>query len=493
MEKGMARKTTGCLRGAALALLVLAPVPAGALTPDEVLIVVNERSPLSVRLGEHYRRARGIPATQLVRLRTEPREEIDRRTYRREIEGPIGVRLVRNRLVDRVAAIVLIKGVPLKISGTGGQAATQASVDSELALLYRTLVSGSPPPEGRVANPYFRPDAPAPFRRADLDLYLVTRLDGFTEADVRALIDRGRTPGRVGTIVLDGGATSGSAPGEEWLRRASERLGESGLKVRFDGSSGAITGEEDVLGYAGWGSNDPAVRWRAPGFRWVPGAIASWFVSTSARTFAPPPPDWRVGGTPHAGSSQSLVGDLVAEGVTGTVGFVYEPYLDGTARPDVLFPAYRAGYTLAESFYMALRYLSWQSVVIGDPLVAPFGGQVGDRPDPPRDMVTYLGRRAAALEEALGRGANAGLRRTLALVHAERARELLEGRKLDEALEAATEAVRTRGEPAALYVLGLVHGARGEGAQARAAFEELVRRHPESRLAAQARRRLGAR
>ena len=41
-------------------------------------------------------------------------------------------------------------------------------------------------------------------------------------------------------------------------------------------------------------------------------------------------------------------------------------------RPDILFPAYVSGFNLAESFYLAMPYLSWQTVVVGDPLCAPF-------------------------------------------------------------------------------------------------------------------------
>ena len=41
---------------------------------------------------------------------------------------------------DRIFYIVLTKGIPLRISGSGGRAGTAASVDSELTLLYRKLV-----------------------------------------------------------------------------------------------------------------------------------------------------------------------------------------------------------------------------------------------------------------------------------------------------------------------------------------------------------------
>ncbi|MDO8587227.1 MAG: TIGR03790 family protein [Armatimonadota bacterium] len=68
---------------------------------------------------------------------------------------------------------------------------------------------------------------------------------------------------------------------------------------------------------------------------------------------------------------QSLIADLLNEGCSGAIGNVYEPYLDGTGCPDKAFPKYYSGFTWAESAYAGLRYLGWQEVVIGDPLMAP--------------------------------------------------------------------------------------------------------------------------
>jgi uncharacterized protein (TIGR03790 family) len=63
-----------------------------------------------------------------------------------------------------------------------------------------------------------------------------------------------------------------------------------------------------------------------------------------------------------------LTADFIRQGATGASGHVYEPRLDGTPQPDILFPAYLQGRTLAESFYLSIRYLSWMNVVVGDPL-----------------------------------------------------------------------------------------------------------------------------
>ena len=71
-----------------------------------------------------------------------------------------------------------------------------------------------------------------------------------------------------------------------------------------------------------------------------------------------------------AGSPQGLTADLIHEGASGASGNTYEPYLNACARPDYLLPAYLEGRNLAESFYLSLVYLSWQGVVLGDPLMS---------------------------------------------------------------------------------------------------------------------------
>ena len=474
---------------------IVSPGVGRAITANEVLIVVNDRSAISQRIGEHYRTARGVPPSQVVRIHTEPVEEIERSTFTADIAQPIAAHLLNRRLEDRILAIVLTKGVPLKIRGSGGLQGTQSSVDSELTLLYRILVQGAVSAEGRVANPYFQPGPPVPFTRAANDIYLVTRLDGYALEDVLELIERAGKPAKRGKVILESKSVfwwSSAAPGNKWLKDASRRLENSGLQVVLTGSGGGVNGEKDVIGYAGWGSNDPATKTRSPGFRWLPGAIASWFVSTSARTFTRPPSGWNIGpwGDPqtyYATSPQSLIGDLIAEGVTGVVGFVYEPYLDGTARPEILFPAYRAGFTLAESFYMALPHLSWQAVVVGDPLAAPFG-PVGNRPAPVSGIPYFLDRRARLLESM---ESTPEMVRTLAVTYAEQAIEKAEGGQLDEALVRARRAATLRPhEPLVLYALGVVYEARREPAQAEETFRKLIRIDSTSPYAEQAARRL---
>jgi uncharacterized protein (TIGR03790 family) len=362
---------------------LLGASPVGAQSGNNALVVVNETLPESVRIGESYAQARSVPSAQILRIQTDAAaDEVSRKTFEDEIQVPIATWLRKHSAQDRILYVVLTKGIPLRVKGTAGRNGTMASVDSELTLLYRRMAGTDVSLVGPVPNPYFagdRPAPPRPFDRENFDIYLVTRLDGFTTNDVLGLIDRGAKPSRTGRILLDRKAGYTEAGGDSWLQSAADWLTAHGFGDRtvLEATSRTLTGESDVLGYFSWGSSDPAVTSRHLGLMFVPGAIAASFVSTDARTFKEPPADWNIASWNDrakffAGSPQSLSGDLIRDGVTGVAGNVAEPYLDGTVRPDVLFPSYVSGLALGESFYAAMPFLSWQTIVVGDPLCAPF-------------------------------------------------------------------------------------------------------------------------
>jgi hypothetical protein len=52
---------------------------------------------------------------------------------------------------------------------------------------------------------------------------------------------------------------------------------------------------------------------------------------------------------------------------------VHEPYVQGFPVPHVFFSFLIDGYmSLGESYLVSLPYLSWQMVLVGDPLYQPF-------------------------------------------------------------------------------------------------------------------------
>lgn len=337
--------------------------------PENVLVVVNQNSALSRTVGEYYVLRRHVPLANVCRIHAPEAEEIPRGTYDQQIAAGVAACLQSKHLVEKILYVVTTAGVPLRIAGSGnGMETTTAAVDSELTLLYSDLRGRPHRLPGLVPNPFFGSDAA--FTHSRFPIYLVTRLAGYNFADIKGLVDRALAAKNTGKFVIDL-KTQDNTSGNDWLRAAAQRLPKD--RVVLDETNRVLLNEHNVIGYASWGSNDPQRTERYLNFEWLPGAILTEFVSFNARTFKMPPKEWTIGTwsdqkTYFAGQPQDLTADYVHEGVTGASGHVFEPFLQFTPRPDLLLPAYFKGRTLAESYYLAIRALSWQNIVIGDPL-----------------------------------------------------------------------------------------------------------------------------
>jgi uncharacterized protein (TIGR03790 family) len=280
------------------------------------------------------------------------------------------------------------------------------SVDSYLSALDYTNISGALKiylsGSGAIgcafSNRYW--NAAGPFSHAKFGGYLVTRLDGYTEDDAKALTARSLAAEqdlsrflKQGKVLLDvepifglGDKATQPAPitsthilaESAWsefnadMRHASDVLTSRGISVELDLTKTFIGGRSNLLGYFSWGSNDER-SWESNDFYspqaylslfFAPGALCDTAVSTSARTFLP------------TSGGQSLLVDLIAHGLTGGKGYTDEPLLQAIASPTIVFDRYTAGYTLAESFYSASHFVCWEDVVIGDPLCSPYLGRV---------------------------------------------------------------------------------------------------------------------
>jgi uncharacterized protein (TIGR03790 family) len=352
--------------------ILLALLPAAAQSPANVLIVVNDNSPISRDAGEYYARRRGIQMSHVCRLHASVEETVTRADYNRDIAAPIAQFLRQQKLTEQILYIVTTAGVPLRIKNEKGSAMTVdgAAVDSELTLLYTDMHTGRPHAiTGALPNPFFG-RITENFSHPQFPMYLVTRLAAYDFEGIKGLVDRALQAANRGKFVIDL-KSSGDGEGDNWLRDAAIKIPQDRLVV--DQSSKVLYDQSDVIGYAGWGSNDGNRRKRFLGFHWLPGAIMTEYVSTNARTFTRPPDRWTIGDWKDpklffAGSPQTMTADYILEGVTGASGHVDEPFLVMCPRPDFLLPAYYRGRSLAESYYLAIRSLSWQNIVIGDPL-----------------------------------------------------------------------------------------------------------------------------
>ncbi len=342
------------------------------MTYDDVLLIINDNSQNSKDIGNYFKVQRDISDSRTVYINTPDSETITLANFNSQIRTPIENFLISNNLIDTINYIVTTKGVPLKITDTPGR-----SVDSELTLILGSY-SGAIGVTGKVLNPYFNRNEH--FSGTKFGIYLVTRLTGYFYSDVKRMIDNSSIADQTnhnGIFVLDVAPSKDGTTYQIYnnqMRAAKPILEMKGYTVILDETTTFVTNQNNVLGYVSWGSNDPSYTDNAkPHNTWAPGSLAETAVSSSARTFIYPPV-----------YGQSLIADLIAEGITGAKGYVYEPYLSAVAHPDILFDRYTDFYNLAESYYMASNYIGWMDVIVGDPKTNIIG-----YPIPESSMIIY--------------------------------------------------------------------------------------------------------
>lgn len=333
-------------------------VPRVPTEADQVVVVINANSEESTEIGAHYRERRDVPKGNVLVTRTVTSDNIPYSEYYEQIEKPLKA-LIQGKKINYV---VTTKGVPIRVDDDGG-----CSVDAFLACMnlpYRTISEFTEAGIKKNLNPYYGKDEPFDSSKFK-GMLLVTRLDGPNAVAAKRLVDLSLSAkADKGPFFFDQAANrndGGYKVLNEALSLASKSLSTRGFQTALEATSSFAAPEEPLMGYCSWGSNDDRFnRSTYNQLKFKPGALAETFVSTSGRTFS------RVEG------GQSLITDLIQQGVTGVKGYVSEPYTFALARPEILFDRYTKGRNLAESFYAASLVLKWKDVVIGDPLCRPF-------------------------------------------------------------------------------------------------------------------------
>jgi uncharacterized protein (TIGR03790 family) len=153
-------------------------------TYNDVAVIININSAASETIGTYFAEKRNIPETNIIRISAPVTEEIDSLQFQ-QIRAQVESYLNVNGLTESINYIVTTKGMPLKVKRF--EVMRCASVESDLALILGTYASyiGN---AGRVSSTYYRQRNN--FTRAQYGFYLVTRLDGYTVANVKGLIDR---------------------------------------------------------------------------------------------------------------------------------------------------------------------------------------------------------------------------------------------------------------------------------------------------------------
>lgn len=387
----------------AIALLAAASIAWSATQADRVLVLRNTNSAISKAIADDYAARRGVTNVLNVACPdaavNSNNESISYANYLSMIDTPLHAYLASHPGID---FIVTTKGIPLRLNGAQPQ--NSLSLDSYIASFGYDTISGAVRIILNIYNSYTGMawanrfwNSKVPFSHAAFGGYLVTRLDGYTQAEAIGLTTRsmaaesamvaGKTP--TGKFLLDESPNYGTTsvasqpysvlkadpPVKDTSRVPNESnygdynsdmvLAHDTLKARKIpdtlNTTNTFVGLPGLMGYVSWGSNDGnfnPTAYAALGF--LNGGIGETAVSTSARTFLP------------TSGGQTLIVDLIHQGITGVKGYCNEPYLQGCASPSILFGRYTQGWTLAESFYAASNMVGWEDIVIGDPLTRAY-------------------------------------------------------------------------------------------------------------------------
>lgn len=363
----------------------------GVVGSHGIVLLVNSNDESSLKVARYYAQKRAVPERNIIAISCSKDEEISWDVYVNEILNPLRGELIRSKWINakeveekdkfgrynltpeshKIDFLVICKGVPLKIRNedrfltrdekeagkTNYLMRTYASVDSELSM----MASAEYPLVGFIPNPLYRVKEPKNDKLKKV--IRVMRLDGPTENDVMRLIDHAleaEEKGLQGRAYID--AAGPYSLGNTWLLNSGKRIRGLGFDTFVKNEKGKLINIGERFDapaiYLGWWTGNPVGPLAERDLKFPPGAIAIHIHSFSASTVR--------------SSRKAWVGPLVAHGATATVGNVYEPLLGLSANVEFLWQSLIEGKSWGEAAYFALPSLSWQGVVIGDPLYQPF-------------------------------------------------------------------------------------------------------------------------
>lgn len=373
--------------GRLVGLLILTlPSPARAVPgPETVAVVANANVAESVELAWTYAAARQVPDRQVCSL--DLPEVVDLSLDELEDLVMGGLADCLGDVLERIEAVVLIRGVPLRVSVPTGDGDQRVSLAAALGLWRSELEDGTPllgqPPgqmstcgtsacyAARWTNPFRAGAFEAGWTRTSGGVVwrplLVTMLHGRSFEDAARLIesalDAEELGGAEGEFLLMDAADPARGALDTQYDMIVRHLEEHGFtqvsRVPFDPNLTGRTLAVFVTGTASLGETIEGNTFR-------PGSLVD-----NLTSFGAAPENFEA-----SGESQVSIARWVAMGVGGVHGTTDEP-LNNVFPSRAFIVDYADGSTLAESFHRRMPFVYWRNLVLGDPLLAPYA----DRPE----------------------------------------------------------------------------------------------------------------
>lgn len=365
----------------ALLLLSLGPLPAGGGGESAVLIV-DPTNPESLHVANHYRAARGLPATNVLYMAPGAASYASQAAV--QVEGFLGT-LANRRLDDHIDHVILPSGGNFYVPAAGlvsdgcfpvnrfatplaytmARQANRVLASNLISTDVNEFYSG-----GWTARAFDStqawlggvPSSDPSARRYYLGTMLgYTGANGNTRAEVLAMIDR--------SVAADGTMPAGTFYYMQTTdpARSGPRHGDFPMaltRLALLGATGEHlhdvlpSGRNDALGVmTGWATPDIL----GTPFTLLAGSFADHLTSHAA-TFDE--------------TSQTKMALWITKGASGTAGTVEEPCNYPAKFPDArLHVAYRSGLTLGEAWFRSLAGVPFQGLFTGDPLTRPWAAE----------------------------------------------------------------------------------------------------------------------
>jgi len=329
-------------------------LPARAITPANLAVIVAANDPLSPSIASYYQTARGIPAANIISVNlpvigSDTISDADFATLKAAIDA---------RLPSGVQATLLTFTQPSRVVGSGS---CTMSITSAMVFGFNASYCANSC-AATTASPYYNSESASPW--ADYGMRLSMMLGATSLSAAQALIKLGVS------------ADATYPPGDGYLMRTSDVqrsvrysdyltlpqlwTGNSGITLTYiDNAAGAssdsILNKKSVLFYFTGLTTVPNIASNT----YRPGAIAD-----SLTSFA---------GYLPGGNGQMPVSDWLTAGVTASYGTVAEPcnYTQKFSQASVLIDQYYRGATLIEAYWKSVQWPG-QGLFVGEPLAQPY-------------------------------------------------------------------------------------------------------------------------
>jgi len=377
------RRRRAALAVLAVSLCLFTSAPAHAVPgPATTAVLANANVPESVALAERYARERNVPDVQVCALPIDEVIDLDLDGFRTQVLAPLEACLDAAGIRDRIEAILVIRGVPLRVGIPVGATTRRVSLAAALGLWGSTLdgtpllgeapgatadCMGTPCYAARYANPFtrglFEPGFEAVAGPITWRPVLVTMLHGRSYEDAEMLLDSALAAEAMGGadgefLFMDGRDAARGALDFQYPDVIADLMDRGVTDVNRIAFDANLTGRTLSAFFTGTSTIGMTIE----GNTFRPGALVD-----NLTSFGAVPENFEDASMER----QVSIARWVAQGVAGVHGTTDEP-LNSVFPSRGLIIEYVDGGTLAESYHRNLPNSYWHNLVLGDPMLAPY-------------------------------------------------------------------------------------------------------------------------